>query len=592
MITSITAGVFLLLAAYGISVLTHRRMEACLPVTFCGCILWLYGFYCFGGVRLGLVLFCLGCVGLFLFGLKRMGGFRECVCHALTPGMAVYLGVFLICLLFFSSNRVLLHDELRLWGAVPKAIYETGALQLGEDSPIFSIMQSYPPALPLIEYFFTAFWPEFSQGALYVAYTALFYSFLAPAFSQWEWKDWRLLLPLGTVALLIPVVFTSHCGDNALFGMTLFVDPLLGITTGYAFYFASRQSHDRFQLWEFSLVLAVLCLLKSTGLVFAASALVVFLVLHGQKGIWMPLLGLLVGALSWRLLLNRYDVQPLNPLTFHHLSAQAISNVLQAMTSINLIAYKLPVGWLLSFMFLFPVLLGLYWISCRIGKEQGKHVLITVLAITISTVAFVYGYALIYGETLESFPRYMATPLLCLAACIFLTLVPTLAGNCWIGRIRPRIAGTIGVLCMAVGLVTLAVWHHVYPPSAQWDQAMQDAALIREAIAQASPEEDRADVYLVMAGSEVENSLYHHTIYFDLISRNSCIRNYYDKANVLHLGWEQWTRELAVGYDYVYLLSLEDGMKEVFFYLGVDEPVAGTLYRVSQGDTITLKECP
>lgn len=197
MLTSLAALAVLLLTASGCAALLRRRIEELLPVCFCGAILWLYPFYLCSAVRLGLVLLCGAGILIFLSGWYRSRTLKAYAALIFTPGMVVYLCICAIFLIFFSGNVVSLHDELRLWGAVPKAIHATGRLQLGHDSPVFSVMQSYPPALPLLGCFFTAFSGAFSEGALYVGYACMALSFFIPAFSKWEWKQWRLLAPAG-----------------------------------------------------------------------------------------------------------------------------------------------------------------------------------------------------------------------------------------------------------------------------------------------------------------------------------------------------------------------------------------------------------
>ena len=142
MVTSVIALFFLVLAVAGASAVFERRSEECWPVCYCAAAWVLYGFYCLGLVRMGLTLLCAGMLLLFLAGWKKSGPLRGCLQGFFTPGTAVYLCLCLIFLIFFSGNVVSRHDELRLWAAVPKAIHETGKLQLGEGSPIFSAMQS------------------------------------------------------------------------------------------------------------------------------------------------------------------------------------------------------------------------------------------------------------------------------------------------------------------------------------------------------------------------------------------------------------------------------------------------------------------
>ena len=91
MVTSVIALLFLSLAVSGLSVLTDRRTEECWPVCFCGTVAWLYGFYCFGLVRPGLILLCAGMIGLFLAGWRKLGSLRNCLLRFFTPGTVMYL---------------------------------------------------------------------------------------------------------------------------------------------------------------------------------------------------------------------------------------------------------------------------------------------------------------------------------------------------------------------------------------------------------------------------------------------------------------------------------------------------------------------
>ena len=605
MVTSVIALLFLSLAVSGLSVLTDRRTEECWPVCFCGTVAWLYGFYCFGLVRLGLILLCTGMIGLFLAGWRKLSSLRDCLLRFFTPGTVMYLCFCLIFLVFFSGNVVSRHDELRLWGAVPKAIHATGKLQLGPGSPIFSTMQSYPPGLPLLGYFFTAFSKEFAEGALFVGYACMTLSFFTPAFSKWEWKHWPLLAPVGLVVLMTPYVFTSHFQDAGLFGMTLYVDVILGVTAGVAFFQAGHKPlRDWFRLAAFCLTLFVLCLLKDTGALFAVTALVVLVFL--EKRNWKllaPTAAVLAGIGSWKLLLQVFHVHALVPLKMHSLSDWTIKNVLEALVSANVIAMDVPLGFFLSFVFVFLALLALYFLAFRLQREQGGTEAAAVAAgILLSTVAFIYGYSLIYGETLESYCRYMETPLLGLFSCILLTVIPSLLRckiSAWaLGRTRALSAFVLG-LCMLVGVGVTAAWQYVFPLNPEIPDAGRDAARIRAAVEQDPSRGETGWIYLVMAGDGLGNSFYHHRVFFDLLSSDINIRNGLAETQVVIPGLENptqvWARELADGCDYVYLLSVEDALLPVFAELSEDPAQEHGLYRVCREENdygVSLRRVP
>lgn len=596
MLTSLAALAVLLLTASGCAALLRRRIEELLPVCFCSAILWLYPFYLCGAVRLGLVLLCGAGILIFLSGWYQSRTLKAYATLIFTPGMVVYLCICAIFLIFFSGNVVSLHDELRLWGAVPKAIHATGRLQLGHDSPVFSVMQSYPPALPLLGCFFTAFSGAFSEGALYVGYACMALSFFIPAFSQWEWKQWRLLAPAGLVILLIPLFLTSHCEDYGMFGMSLYVDPLLGIVMGYGFVMArSKPQTDAVRSVCFAAVLGTLCLLKNTGIVFAAAAVAVFLLLERKalnRRALLPVLALPATIGSWKLLLLLRDIHDVVPLRMHWLSIEEILNVLRAIVSRPMVAYKVPLGFFASFAFVYSIMWAVFCAISRTNaiaeRKRSKYVAAGFL---ISAIAYIYGYALIYGKNLESFARYMAALLLGLAVYLLAEIVP----NCihwkpfaWLSGLRRGAAFAAAGICLIAAVGTVAVWRALFPVNGLLAEEDAQAQHLRQQVEQNLSDGEEAWVYLVIAGDGVENSHTHHRIFFDLISSNINLRNGFAQTQVVVPGRsnpaEVWAQELKDGCDFVYLLSVEDALVPVFSELSQDAPEPQSLYRVYKSD--------
>lgn len=593
MLTSLIAILIILFAASGSAVLLRNRLEKMLPIVFCGVNLWLYPFYLCSATHFGLLLLCAAAVLLFGIGLRRAGSLCAFSAETFTPGTVVYLVLCLLFVAFFSGNSVTMHDELRLWGAVPKAIHETGKLQLGHDSPIFSIMQSYPPALPLLGYFFTAFEGQFSEGALYVGYACMALSFFIPAFSDWDWGKWRLLAPAGLAILLIPIGFTSHFKDTGMFGMSLFVDPLLGIVMGYSFVLAGRKpQRNTFRSVSFALVLCVLCLLKNTGIVFAATAVAVFLILERKEWnrcVWLPILALPAGIGSWKLLLLLKDIHDLVPLKLHWPTGEEITNTLGALFSAPMVAYKVPLGFFASFVFVYAVMWGVFIACSRKKNEKEKKRDIWIAAgFLLSAMMYIVGYALIYGKTLESFARYMAALLLGFAVYIISELLPTCADwkvAKWQNGLRKKTALAVSGLCVLMAVGILSVWHFIFPKDTLLPpQEDVDAAQIRQAVQENLSENEIAWIYLVMAGDGISNSHHHHRVFFDLISPNINIRNGFARTQVVIPGLEDpagtWADELRGNCNFVYLLTVEDALRPVFAELSEDAPEERTLYRV------------
>ena len=144
-----------------------------------------------------------------------------------------------------------------------------------------------------------------------------------------------------------------------------------------------------------------------------------------------------------------------------------------------------------------------------------------------------------------------------------------------------------------------AAWQYVFPLSPAIPDAGRDAARIRAAVEQDLSQGETGWIFLVMAGDGLENSFYHHRVFFDLISSDINIRNGLAQTQVVIPGLENpeevWARELADGYDYVYLLSVEDALLPVFAELSEDPAQEHGLYRVCREENdygVSLRRVP
>lgn len=579
MATSIAALILLFFGACGISTLFHKSCEESLPICLCLTVLWLYGFYCLGIVYAGLLLLLVLYIAGFVWSLIRRT-------RMLTPGMLVYAGLCLLFVLVLRTNVVMLHDELRLWAAVPKAIHLTGALQLGQGSPIFDIMQSYTPGLPLLEFFFTAFDRTFSESALFIGYACTAMAFFLPGLSRVSWKQWPVLAPMGLLMLLTPCALTSGFADSGLFGMSLFVDPMLGIVAGYCFHQAwHRPLRDSFHVISFSLSLSFCALLKDTGILFSGVALVCAVLAEGRtRRALIPAGVLTLTRGSWSVLLSIYGVK--NHIGMSTLQLSEIGNLLSGLFSKNVVLHGFSPSWMFSFVPVTVVLAVVWALFVRKQSEQPrKSAGIVGAGILASTVAFQLGYAAIYGSTMESFERYMITPLLCLATCALLTGMPLCTS---LNRLPTKrgLAAAVCCLCVLVSVGFFVTWKGFFPE----DTFQQDAYAqeLSAAVEQDWEGERPAQVYLVMAGDTFENSFCHHRMYFTGMSHTMYIHNFYTQTHIPMDEWENpaadWAEELSGEYDYVYIFSVEDSLIPVFTELAGALPEAGMLYRVTASE--------
>ena len=253
----------------------EKTVEELIPTSFLSIITFLFPFYCFDMLRTGRNLLLILFVVISIWALHKIKWRELCLGKIFTPGIFIYVVACLIIVMLTKDNFVSLWDETRLWGAVPKALWYTETLQLGEEALIYPIMQSYYPGMPLLVYFMTSIGSEFSEWQIFAIYGIFVLSLLIPAFRKMKWNQWILVFPLAIASVILPCLATSHGGDSAYFYDSLFVDVVLGAVIGYSFYLTTQNPlKDWWTVYSFVVSLVTLVLLKDTGILFASVILI------------------------------------------------------------------------------------------------------------------------------------------------------------------------------------------------------------------------------------------------------------------------------------------------------------------------------
>lgn len=619
LIMILAAGIFLAAAR-------REKAEYTIPFVLLSVVAVLFPFYCLNLLRAGRIAACLligGTVvgsGWYIISRKRrlMTELRS----VLTPAVLLYCVLSGFACFYTWNNLVGLWDELRLWAAVPKAMYATEQLQVGADALVFRIMQPYPPGMPLLVYFMTSLTPVFRQGSIFAVYGILFYTLLLPAFQNLKWKQWPLLPLLFLLTALIPCVLTSHGGDFGWFYASLFIDPILGAAAGYAFFLAwSKPFSSRFSALHFGVTLLVLTILKDSGAMFALIAAACAVAVHlaeERKWKYVPLRGILAAApvafgyflWKWVLTLNGVStnldnyMRRLPPLS-------SLGALWRQLTTQPMIMLEGPFFRSNLTLTYFPCLLILMGISLyglrRSEKKRGKATVITWLAMLGAVGIFFLGYIISYHNAEPSFQRYTGSTLICMAVFVLLQSLPMVFRELFRekkSRSRAAAAGILAVLALCSGLV-LVRWKEK-----KWDieYAQKHAVPAVSRILDAAEERpgEIQNVYLLISENPSSFSMAHHRTYFELLGSPVCVRNYWTETNVVGGNntpetWtgeemekiaDNWQNHLRKGeYDYIYLMTLNDFTTAVLKEFGVTEPAPGDVLMIGwQGNDMVLEK--
>ncbi|MFH1513493.1 MAG: hypothetical protein ABIG45_09095, partial [Bacillota bacterium] len=424
----------LTLAALAAGYLFSRKLEDTLPVVMLGVMLLLYAFYAFNLLRLGRIcviaaLASLPAAAAFQMIRKRDFG-RFCKDIVFTPQTALYLG--LIALFYFLSQGKLvgIWDELRLWGSLPKALHAYGTLQFGEDAAIFVYSQSYPPAIPLLGYFFTSFSPVFSEGALYFARAYFGLSLLLPLTRKLTWANWHGLAAAAFFMVFVPYYLTTNDPDFAFYYESLYVDAPAGLLCGTLCWQAMDDCYqDRFSTAAFCVALMALTLTKDFGVLFGglcvAGSMQWVLRAARQKQLKPALIkaglaaaSLVIAYLSWQVLMRAHHVINYNTVTAAIPTLKALGTSLTYLFSSILTVNLSAASVTLPFGTVVLLLVLCYAMLVYRGREALRDDLPFILLRLAGYAGYFFAYVMMFrddiaGGVFPSITRYMIAMLLC-----------------------------------------------------------------------------------------------------------------------------------------------------------------------------------
>lgn len=601
--------------AWAMSRILNRRIEECVPVFLTGTIVFLYIFYClnllFAG-RIALYVLCIGlfCAGIIITVRRRSAGAANGATQAgavngaaqpgaarpakfsasrflttelFTPGIILLLALSALFIIYASSLKPSVWDELRLWAAMPKALHFSQALQVGEGSLLYSTMQSYPPGMALLVYFFTAFTGSWSDGAVFAVYWIFAAALILPATKKLSWKQWYVLFPAFAVLLIVPYLLTVNgggaSGDWAFYYTSLYIEPSLGCLFGAALYqAANRPFSSGFSAAGFALSLFVLPAFKNVGAVYAIVCFASALVLWGIRKIKekpVSLLFILISAFaaaasyfSWQLLIHSRGTGEFIDFNLSGFTAEKLGTVLKGLTTWGSIPF-------LYYMLFF--LAAALFLTLRIKEWKRKEPLVTALALLAAFLIFFYGYTSHYGLMLSSIHRYTSVFTFACFTCLFMRAIAAVRPASDRGvlpesnrpvqpesnrGVRTGVVLIIGLLLTAAGVFLVFHSRTLQLKNETWI----DAEALIEAAKEHTPTSydpvHPASFYLALGGDIRKESQRHETCALEAIGSSVNIRNIWcdkifneaedgvveDPQKAASL-WAQ--RLLADGYEYV-----------------------------------------
>lgn len=601
-----------------------RRFEELLAPSFGLIVLLLYGFYMVNQLKAGLfavitvLCLCYMVAAIYLVKRKTIKSFAK---NFFTPGFVIALLVLAGCWIATNTAEVLLWDEMRLWGAVPKAMFYSDQLQLGPNAIIYPNMQSYYPGIQLFQYFCekvrTA---SFQENLLFFAYTLFGGAMLISCARDMQWKKaWQIPI-VALIVLLLPLAFYNSDFNYANYYLSLYIDPMLGIAFAYSLYLIwDMREPDMFTGISYILSLTTLVLLKDSGLLLALFSVITLGVVYGWKNLkqnrqYRTLLAgsvitMVITAVAWKMCLFAAQIQ-------NHIKAPTggIINFLISPTQEQLLIAKeywlhwvplqiltRPAFWewwnqtpgkvrpsWLILMVLFVAFAIALWFVAQKNKQFLKLI---VCLLTWNVVYLLSMFVLYIGSMggIESYERYEGT--LMLATLTLLAMITIGLFQMKSEKINREILAPSAALGICVCILTFPLKAPSMPTFLEDAKVLgqQNANSIVAQIAGGGGIERPRNVFLLQDGGD---PLVHHRTYLDLIEKNIYIKNFYSAVDPKAMGLEEpveWLQYLEENeFEYVYLENLGNEFAEHYQDCFAQKPEAGRLYRLENGMLIPV----
>ena len=397
---------------------------------------WEFIFGILGYLNLGMksLMVFIGITG-FVFLIKSADFRSQIVKSLFAPSTFAFVALSLISLYKTKDWLLYIWDELSHWGVYPKAMYYYDAL--APATPVDLWHASYPPGIPLFQYFIMEFNQSWQEGLLFWSMHLLAISVIVAALAKCTYKSPSELLLKLFIALVASSAFLIIASPHYLnIFNTIYQDGILALAFGFSIVVAIKASYLDGR-WGIILALSAgfVTFLKPIGIYFAVSAILINIIatvftvkfssVRNVFAAFVPSLVSLVtvGAswVTWGNYISRFGINSedsagyLNTIRSLTNEKEAISNFISAFFHTKLPSSSFIAMPSSTWTVIFAVFVVI-WISLA-GYQTRKRNIFIGFTLAITTFGYFFVIFLSYltaftpGEAavLASYDRYIGT---------------------------------------------------------------------------------------------------------------------------------------------------------------------------------------
>lgn len=250
----------------------NKRFEETIIIDIFSIIIVLYIFGMIGILKYGCYFLAIIAFILYAYSIYKLikdkALFKQLFKNIVTPAFILWI-IANIFIIYINFGRMFYNwDEFTHWGTAVYDMYSINALSNSSKSLIS--MYSYPPGLPIFEYFFEFFhFTGFREWICYFAYQLFMVSLFMRFFRniRWNIKGIVKIILVAIVLFNVPIVFTSN------YYTTIYVDAAVGLLFGFCMAnITCSKKYDKEFYLNVGLGIIILTMTKDSALLFALIA--------------------------------------------------------------------------------------------------------------------------------------------------------------------------------------------------------------------------------------------------------------------------------------------------------------------------------
>lgn len=268
-----------------ISHLLKKKIELAIPISVIIITIIVYVFGLFDNLSMGVIaveiLSTISLIYNIVTIIKAIKNkeYKELLSRTLTPGLFVYMALFLLFIIINHGRIFEDYDEFNHWAVIIKNMFVHNGYGTVKGSIV--TFNEYPPFTACFQYILPHIKGEYSEDLVIISQNLLYLSMIIPICKNTNFdKKFRNLLIIVPAILILPLVLYED------FFVNILVDGFLGILFAIGLFIIYKDDENKlYRNIILSLIITALALTKTTGILFSILLLIFAIIKFKQNRI-------------------------------------------------------------------------------------------------------------------------------------------------------------------------------------------------------------------------------------------------------------------------------------------------------------------